>query len=1133
MKKKLYLLLLFSIFYSNSKTQSLITSFPQLNAGGYINSIVDDSTNNKFYIAGNFTSVNGTARRNIARFSYNVLSNSYVLDAWNPVTAMVGEIYCLAKYNNDLYIGGNFTSANGNANYNHWSRILVSTAILDINFNPDFAGAINDITDFELEGNTLYVCGTGIIYDAEVARFQFGTFDLTAPMPNYILATGNDPYILNPSFSWIAPMEAARLHISGNRIYLCGRNMGGSLNDGIIAFNKNTLVIDNTFNPSFTFEQVIDCESYNGKLYIVTSKIWPTGDEVLEINETTSAVTTGAFNITNNGTPYSIARYKNTLFIGGMFDFFQTGLQSYLGSVDLNSNSTPKQKINWNPIPNAGMDSKYAINVSRNRLFLSDNNLTTISATAKNGMASFCSEPYDPILLTTATANVCPSQSFNYSIQPVPYAFGYTWWYSGTGVSITGGTSANINITFSETATSGTLYVSPYSRCNLYSDTLAYSITVNPRPNANAGIDSTLNCVRLNLNLNANSTSSPVSYQWNGPSSFSSALTNPNITLNGQYLLTVTNTSTNCTQKDTVLITQDTLTPNVNLPSGPFILTCIDTTVTLIGNSTTVPTTFYWNKFNGGIYPNPATVDSIGQYFLVVTNTRNGCEDSNFVMVTENRTAPDIEISSHSGIMSLSIDTLTCYNDSILVVGNSTTNNTIFRWEDTTGTISTNDSLIITETAAYSLFVTDIINGCSAQQNFFIDEYKTPPQLSLPSGITDITCSTDTLVLDGNSLTANTILNWTGPNSFSSSDPATINEVGYFVLTVTNNDNGCINQDSVLVSQIPLIEIELNEDTVVCANASVNLNVSVVGNFASLDYVWSNGGSNSPIISVSSVSTTEYSVIVSDGNSCLGYDTMFVNIPSPISDSILTFASCDSTIGEIQIYASGGISPYSYSIDGINFQSSNSFNVPFGNHSITIQDSLGCLHITSATVNDNTQLPQPDFLVSTTHFIGDTLVLVNISNPEPDSLSWIFPIGTKIILNEIETPWVILPDTGMYQITLKGIYGNCESEKIKTIYVRDIDTSVANFYNRNGIDSILISPNPNTGIFDLEITLHRKQDFSILIYDLSGNLQWSDFTNEEDYNLENIQLGNLQNGTYLIRIVAEFDARTVYFIIQK
>ncbi len=1126
MKKAIYLFLLFSIFYSNSQAQSLITSFPQLNAGGYINAIVDDSTNNKFYIAGNFTTVNGTARKNIARYSYNILSNSYVLDNWIPVTAMVGEIKCMEKYNTELYFGGDFTSVNGDFNINHFARLTVSTLVFNTNFTPGQGGPINTINDMKLEGSKLFFCGPGVIFDASQIAIGFGILDVSLATP----AITFDASTINPSLNWGA-LEPVRLHFSGNRIYMCGSNLGGALNDGIVAFNKNTMIIDNTFNPSFTFEQVIDCESYNGKVYVLNSKIWPGGYDIYEIDETTNVITTGAFFITTNGTPYSIARYKNYLYVAGTYDFFQNINQQYLGAVDLNSTATPKSEITWNVSPNTGFDNRYAIHVSRNRVFVSDNSLTNIASTAKNGMASFCLEPYDPILLTTATPSVCPAQTFNYSIQAVPYAFGYTWWYTGTDATITGGNSANISIAFGENATSGTLYVAPYSRCNLYSDTLSYAITVNPRPNANAGIDSTLNCVRLNLNLNATSTSSPVSYQWNGPSSFNSTLTNPNVNLDGQYILTVTNTSTGCTQKDTMQISLDTITPSVNLPTGPFILTCIDTTIILNGNSSSNPTSLYWNKFNGGIYPNPATVDSIGQYFLVVTNTRNGCKDSNFVMVNENRTAPDIEISSHSGIMSLSIDTLTCFKDSILVVGNSLTTNTVFHWEDTVGIISTNDSMSITQSAAYSLFVTNSVNGCESQQNFFISEFITPPQINLPSGLTDITCSNDTLFLDGTAISPNTNLNWSGPNSFNSTDPATINEIGYFVLTGIRTDNGCEVSDSVLVSQIPLIEISLNEDTLVCSGSSVDLNVSVIGNFASLNYVWSNGGNNASVISVSPTITTEYFLTVTDGT-CSGVDSVTVNIPTPISDSILTFASCDSIIGEIQIYPSGGISPYTYSIDGINFQSSNSFIVPFGNHTIIIQDSLGCLHTTSATVNDNTQLQEPDFLVSTTHFIGDTLVLVNISNTQPDSLAWVFPIGTQIILNEIETPWIILPDTGTYQITLKGIYGNCESEKIKTIYVRDIDSSVANFYNLNGIDSILISPNPNTGIFDLEITLHRKQDFSILIYDLSGNLQWSDFIPEENYYFQNIQLSNLQNGTYLIRIVAEFDARSMYFIIQ-
>ncbi len=1125
MRKVFYTLISIIIFCQFIRAQNLIANFPQLNAGGFVTSIVDDSLNNKIYIGGNFTSVNGSARKNIARLTYNQFLNTYTLDTWAPITSMTGQINCMAKYDNMLYIGGNYTSINGNSLLYYWSRINVTGTTFDAAFTPDdYNGTLNQITDMKIDGDRMYVCGNGFIYDTDDSvRQNLSVFSMPNLMPE------EDPNTLNFSLGWGA-METTRLHISGNRLYLCGQNLGGP-NDGIVAFDKNTMVMIPSFDPVFTFERTIDCESYNGKLYVVTSKIWPAGDEVLEVDESTNAVTTGAFVTTNNGTVQSIARYKNELFIAGGFQTFQNTSHNYLGSVDLNSTATPKQKANWNALPNAGFDNRYSISASRNRLFVSDNNLTNIAATAKTGMAAFCLEPYDTQILTTATANVCPSEIVNYSIQPVPYATGYSWWYSGTGVTIAGSPTANITLTFAENATSGTLYVSPYSKCNLYSDTLSFPITVHPRPHADAGLDTALNCTRLSIDLNGNSTSSPIIYQWNGPSGFTSSLSNPNAISDGEYILTVTNAATGCDQKDTMIIVQDTIRPNVTLPIGPFVLTCAEPSTELIGSSSTTPISSNWKKFNGGNYPNPAVVDSIGNYYLVITNTRNTCKDSNFVTVQENRTPPHLDLSSHS-ISNLIIDTLTCSHDSIWIVGYSDDPQTTFHWEDTASIISTGDSLLIVQNDAYSFFVTDTINGCTSSLNFLISEFITPPQIDLPNGSTDITCSNDTLVLDGSTINTNTALSWTGPNAFNSSDPATVNEIGYYVLTGIRSDNGCSASDSVLVSQIPLIEVDIGNDTLVCSNSIVNLEVSIIGNFASLNYSWSNGGIDSSQISVSTNVTEEFFVTVTDGTGCTGFDSMTVYIPDPISDSILTFASCDTTVGEIQIYASGGISPYSYSIDGINFQSQNNFIVPFGNYMITIMDSLGCLYTTNTSVNDNSLLPEPDFLVSTQSFIGDTLVLVNISNPQPDTLEWVFPLGTNIILNSVETPWIILEDTGSYQIILKGIYGNCESEKIKTIFVREDDSLVANHFNRNGIDTILIYPNPNNGIFDLEVSLFRKQDFSILIYDISGILQFSEFIAEEDYYSENIQLGNLQNGTYLIRVIAEFDARSIYFIIQ-
>lgn len=76
------------------------------------------------------------------------------------------------------------------------------------------------------------------------------------------------------------------------------------------------------------------------------------------------------------------------------------------------------------------------------------------------------------------------------------------------------------------------------------------------------------------------------------------------------------------------------------------------------------------------------------------------------------------------------------------------------------------------------------------------------------------------------------------------------------------------------------------------------------------------------------------------------------------SDLDVTIASlsqptCEAS-GSIVIEASGGRAPYSYSLDGINFQSSGTFsNLAAGNLSISVMDEDGCTAELSSVLNSN------------------------------------------------------------------------------------------------------------------------------------------------------------------------------------
>lgn len=96
-----------------------------------------------------------------------------------------------------------------------------------------------------------------------------------------------------------------------------------------------------------------------------------------------------------------------------------------------------------------------------------------------------------------------------------------------------------------------------------------------------------------------------------------------------------------------------------------------------------------------------------------------------------------------------------------------------------------------------------------------------------------------------------------------------------------------------------------------------------------------------------------YSVKVRDVN-CI--DSITVNIIQSAPDLLIdnatsVSASCSGLPdGEINITASGGSSPYLYSIDGTTFQASSLFNVLQGSYTVTVKDNNGCLNTRPVTI---------------------------------------------------------------------------------------------------------------------------------------------------------------------------------------
>jgi len=187
-------------------------------------------------------------------------------------------------------------------------------------------------------------------------------------------------------------------------------------------------------------------------------------------------------------------------------------------------------------------------------------------------------------------------------------------------------------------------------------------------------------------------------------------------------------------------------------------------------------------------------------------------------------------------------------------------------------------------------------------------------------------------------LTANTTYNFKVTNSAGSTSAASANVV--------------INAQPAAAPSAPIVTV--TQPTCAVVTGTINVN-SPTG--AGITY--SIGGSYQSGTTFNNVSSGTYSVTAMGTGGCVSSPT-FITVnavqPTPSAPIVsVTQPTCAVTTGTIIITAPAGAG-ITYSIDGVNYQSSATFsNVIAGSYSITAKSASGCISsVTSATVN-----PQP------------------------------------------------------------------------------------------------------------------------------------------------------------------------------
>lgn len=570
-------------------------------------------------------------------------------------------------------------------------------------------------------------------------------------------------------------------------------------------------------------------------------------------------------------------------------------------------------------------------------------------------------------------------------------------------------------------------------------------------PVVDAGASATLTCAITNLNLNGTASVGAASYAWttsNGNILSGGNTLTPTINQTGTYTFSATLNSNGCSASDLVTVGIDTLAPAFQI-QAPNLLTCTQLNTALNGSVQQPGTGNFsanWTTSNGNFIGSQNTlntsVDAPGLYTLNIQNLLNGCDASQQITVNQDTTAPTA-LAAPGGDLTCVLTTLTLNGN-----GSSLGNNFTYNWTATAGgnIVSNGNTLAPTVNSAgiYTLQVSNITNGCTATTSTPVGNNTTPPIVAI-SQPTNLTCVQNEVTLDGtgSSQGPNITASWATSAGNIVSGQGTfeivVNEVGNYILTVLNQQNGCTETAQVLVQEntatpgalvLPAPALHCNLTQISLVGSSPTIGV--------LNYAWTaaNGGH---IVSGDTSPTPQvdepgaYTLLVTNpANGCTSSTTLTVGaIPDPSFNPSLTQPNCFVPTGSVNFGpVSGGQAPFLYSNDGgQNSGTQTLFNslVP-GNYPLVVSDANGCTASEVITI-DEPFLPSLDIADIQKIEQGDSILLSPSTNiPLNQIASWQWSPADGLSCDDCAEPWANPLRSQYYTVTVEDLDG-CKAEE--------------------------------------------------------------------------------------------------------
>lgn len=356
---------------------------------------------------------------------------------------------------------------------------------------------------------------------------------------------------------------------------------------------------------------------------------------------------------------------------------------------------------------------------------------------------------------------------------------------------------------------------------------------------------------------------------------------------------------------------------------------------------------------------------------------------------------------------------------------------------------------------------------------------------------------------------------------------------GTYNLLVTDAQ-GCTLNQALTLLDLPAIEIVTNVlIPPTCAGGNDGqISVTATGANESFTYSWNNGLEGAII----NAAAGSYQVTATDQLGCSSSLNLVLVDPPPfvfdlgpdkvicVGQTLVVSAPVDNAS---YVWSGTGGTVISSSKEVIITQE--------GDYTLLITNEDGCDAQDSFRVTTSNTLLTADFLAVSEAHEGDSILLIDISWPLPETIEWSIPAEARVIERTNDYATIIFSNAGIYGLGVTARLGQCVSTYSRPITILSKNISTVPDGRQSTDDSLIkvfnAYPNPSQGDFKVSVELGKPEAITLRLISLSQDLEvWrADHTETTQADFE-VRQNDLPIGLYFLILTVKDQTRMIRII---